>query len=892
MQPASSPIAAGSAPQSVAIGDFNRDGKPDFAVANNVSGNVTILLNNDGGFSQAAGSPVGAGSGPRSVVVGDFNVDGKVDLAVANVYSDNVTILLGNGTGGFNQPSGSPVDGGTTPICVAVGDFNLDGKPDLALANFRSNAVTILLGDGGGGFAQAAGSPVGVGTSPGSVAVGDFNLDGKVDLAVSNADSDNVSILLGNGNGGFTQPVGSPVGAGDFPISVAAGDFDLDGTPDLAVASANSHNITILSGDGGGGFVQALGSPVSLPSAPISVAVGDFNLDGKPDLAAATSPNHVTILMGNGVGGFVEPAGSPLGAGAGPFSVAVGDFNLDGKPDLAIANQDSNSVTIQLNTCDAFPCSGVGFMQPAGSPVGAGSSPVSEAVGDFNLDGKSDLAVVNFPNTLTILLGNGSGGFIQSNGSPIGVGTFPSSVAVGDINLDGKPDLIVANEASNDVTILLGDGSGGFTQPADSPISAGNAPFSVAVGDFNLDGKLDLAVADDASNNVTILLGNGLGGFAQSAGSPFAAGIAPVSIAVGDFNRDGKPDLAVGNNFLGNVTILLGDGSGAFTQAVGSPISAEPDTYSVVSGDFNRDGRSDLAVVNRNSNNVTILLGNGSGGFAQATGSPVSVGSIPDSLVVGDFNLDGKADLAVANFGSNNVTILMGDGSGGFTNSVGSPVNAASNPYSVVAGDFNRDGKPDLAVANHGSNNATILLNTCLPNIPPTITCPANVSAITNQSVCPSPGCAVVSYPAPVASGSGSVTVSCTPASGSCFSTGATSVTCTATDGTGNHASCSFAITVFDECLQDDSNGSTVLLFSSLTGDYSFCCGGTTLTGRGTITRRGCLISLNQSAGDRRLTAQIDKGVYKGSATMQSPPGAVKCVIADRDIRNNTCKCP
>src|SRR5262245_57650525 len=408
-----------------------------------------------------------------------------------------------------------------------------------------------------------------------------------------------------------------------------------------------------------GGFTPA-GSPVDVGTNPFSVAVGDFNLDGKPDLATANSADStVTILLGDGMGGFT-PAGSPVFVGTDPLSVAVDDFNLDGKPDLATANADSNNVTILLNTCDARPCSGIAFTQPAGSPVGVGTDPVSVAVGDFNLDGKPDLAVANqVSNTVTILLGDGMGGFTQPAGSPVGVGAGPFSVAVGDFNLDGKPDLAVANHTSNNVTILLVDGMGGFTPPAGSPVGVGAWPFSVPVRAFNLDGKPDLATANQNSNTVTILLGDGMGGFTQPAGSPVGVGALPLSVAVGDFNLDGQPDLAVANTGTNNVTILLGDGMGRFTQAAGSPVGAGAPPRSVAVGDFNLDGKPDLAVANTSSNNVTILLGDGAGSFTQPAGSPVTAGDTPRSVAVGDFNLDGKPDLATANTGSNNVTILL-----------------------------------------------------------------------------------------------------------------------------------------------------------------------------------------------------------------------------------------
>ena len=170
-------------------------------------------------------------------------------------------------------------------------------------------------------------------------------------------------------------------------------------------------------------------------------------------------------------------------------------------------------------SCALTGCADANFW--AASPVGTGHAPQSVVVGDFALDGKPDLATANQDsNNVTILRGNGFGSFIQTIGSPVGVGNFPRTVAVGDFNLDGKPDMVTANALSNNVTILLGNGTGGFTQPAGSPVSTGNFPFSVAVGDFNTDGKPDLATANTSSNNVTILLGDGLGGFTQPAGSP------------------------------------------------------------------------------------------------------------------------------------------------------------------------------------------------------------------------------------------------------------------------------------------------------------------------------------------------------------------------------------
>ncbi len=363
------------------------------------------------------------------------------------------------------------------------------------------------------------------------------------------------------------------------------------------------------------------------------------------------------------------------------------------------------------------------FTTAPGSPFAVGSDAASIAVGDFNGDGNLDLAVGSVASqNVTIFLGNGAGGF--SAGTPVAAGLFPYSVAVGDFNGDGKLDLVVADTSSNTVTVLLGNGTGRFSPAAGSPFAAGPDPFSLAVGDFTGSGKLDLAVAN-AGHDVTVLLGNGTGGFGYAPGSPFVAGSDPDSIVVGDFNGDSKLDLAVANARGNNVTVLLGDGTGGFSPAPGSPFAAGANPTSVAVGDFNGDGKLDLAVTNAGSNGVTVLLGNGSGGFSPAPGSPISVGSLPYSLVVGDFNGDNNLDLAVANTISNSVTVLLGNGSGGFSAAPGSPFAAGSEPYAIAVGDFNGDGKPDLAVTSY-YGTVTVFLNTfsytCTNTAAPVIT--------------------------------------------------------------------------------------------------------------------------------------------------------------------------
>ncbi len=412
------------------------------------------------------------------------------------------------------------------------------------------------------------------------------------------------------------------------------------------------------------------------------------------------------------------------------------------------------------DACQTGVCASPVTLVPApGSPAGSGSGPYFVAAGEFNGDGRPDLAVADyFSNDVTILLGNGSGGFAQPAGSPVAAGLGPAAIAVGDFNGDGRSDLAVAGNGSGDVTILLGNGAGGFTQPGGSPIGTGPGPISVAVADFNLDLKPDIAVADNLSNNVTILLGNGAGGFTQAAGSPVGAGSGPMSVAAGLLNGDGMPDLAVANNQSNNVTILLGNGAGGFTQAAGSPVAAGSGPVAVAIADLGGGGGRDLAVVNNQSDTVSILLGNGSGGFAPAPGLPVPAGPAPASIAVADFNLDGRPDLAVVASGNDTVRIVIGDNTGRFGRPPGSIFGVASTPYSSATGDFNLDGKPDLAVAGFFQDAVTILLGN--PSLAPDGTACDDGNACTGGDFCAAGVCQAGAQPGD-ADGDGHAPSSC-----------------------------------------------------------------------------------------------------------------------------------
>jgi hypothetical protein len=342
-----------------------------------------------------------------------------------------------------------------------------------------------------------------------------------------------------------------------------------------------------------------------------------------------------------------------------------------------------------------------------GGVLSAGRNPASFEAADVNGDGHLDFAVANQgSDEVTVLLGNGAGGFSAAPGSPTGVGDGPVAVATADLNRDGEVDLAVANGSSNDATVLLGNGSGGFGAAPGSPIRLGGNPADIASADLNGDGHADLALSVWQENwRVAILLGDGAGGFTPAPGSPVAVGVrsGTVGIAFADLNRDGKRDLIVAPDESRVLSIRFGDGTGQFGAATTIAAGYGPSALAVA--DLNRDGRLDLAVGTRYSDRgrqqtkLMIMLGNGAGGFRRAPGSPMAIPGIPLSVAVADLDADGRLDVAVANSDAHSVTVLLGNGAGRFRPATDSPFPVPS-PTELAAADLNGDGRVDFAVAS------------------------------------------------------------------------------------------------------------------------------------------------------------------------------------------------
>ena len=661
--------------------------------------------------------PVGPDS--FSVATGDFNGDGIVDLVSANQGNNTVSVVLGNAVGGFNAAASYAT--GPSPSAIITGDFNNDGILDLAVTDANcsvqgnnpsivceAGSVSILLGNGDGTFQPHVDFPTGKASF--GIAAGDFNGDGKLDLAIVNDDS-TVSVLIGQGDGTFQPQVvyNSPDGA----AGLAIGDFNNDHKLDLVVAGA--HGPSALLGNGDGTFQSPL-TQTALTQAPITsvagqtsqsssgLAVADFNLDGKLDLY-----ENGSLFLGNGDGTFVLHAIYRTAASA----VAV-DLNGDGKPDLVLGLGDE--VAILLGNGDGSFQTEVDYA--------AFASDVS--VTDVNGDGRLDLVGGEVasgctppmcftsstgPGSISILLGVGDGTFVGETNYPL-QGEYPAGQVVSaDFNGDGEPDFaaqIAFSPTNLDLGVFLGNGNGTFQAQISTPLLQNMT--SMAAADLNADGKADVAVAytncaEGTSTclpgDVAVLISNGDGTF-QPAVS-YAAGLQPEYLTIGDFNGDTKPDLAVSNSLSNTISILLNNGNGTFKTHVDYPTGLQPDN--IVSGDFNGDGKLDLVVLMQTG--ISVHLGNGDGTFQPHVDYPVFSQSseAPVSIAAGDFNQDGKLDLALTTQ-AGPALILLGNGDGTFQ----TPIPAGIGGY-ISVGDFNGDGKPDLLTsAQYGTGFSTIQL--------------------------------------------------------------------------------------------------------------------------------------------------------------------------------------
>ena len=778
----------GLSPVQALTGDFNGDGKLDVVVAGNCSsGNlpncpaggsvVAVYLNNGDGTFQA---PIlsGAELPPfiRSIAVGDFNNDGKLDVAVAadcrstqNCSDGSISILLGNNDGTLTQSSQYTFNGFVLYAnTLAVGDFNGDGNLDLAVglgcySGCSLGAIEVYLGDGTGKL----GSPthyITVGNAGLFPVVADFNGDGNLDiLAVSPAAPNptglsSITLLAGNGNGTFQSPAVTSLSFSGAQGVVTA-DFNGDGNPDLAILTYYG-GVEVLFGKGNGKFQN----PVAYNTVPYgsTISISDLNNDGKPDLVvgiAGNSENSAIPLINQGSGIFNVGTSYPLG-GWESASVVEGDFNLDGKTDIVLASECSETPSLDNHcpdgTLSVLLGNGDGTMQRA-APANLTVTNHYTVLADMNGDGILDLVGTedcyqnncgNAQGGIFVALGIGNGQFSPAMEFPAVVSN-PTGLAVADLNGDGHPDVIVNGygNSSSEVAVFLGSLDGSLGSATTYPLAEFANGFPV-IGDFAGNHKLGVAVVQQSQHGspsgVGILLGNG-NGTLQPEVFTETTEIYPFALAVGDFNKDGKADIAamgITNGFGtdGGITVMLGNGDGTFTvkpDPDGNPsfnyfytcnstdacvflasypsdglISLyQPQIAAIIAADLNGDGNVDLIIANEcrlsdsgcSTGALVWFYGNGDGTFQTPILNASPAQQLFDAnylgVAVGDVNGDGKPDIVASTLSG--VAVYLAP----FTSGT---IYATSLHYDAevpAIGDLNGDGAPDIAISNGAVSN-------------------------------------------------------------------------------------------------------------------------------------------------------------------------------------------
>ena len=771
---------------SMAKGDFNGDGIPDVAVAGfacaNGSGNpansIAIYLGDgQGGFK--APSYYSAGPCPYQVIAGRVRGDSAPEdlIIVDGGVGNNVTVLLGNGDGTFQSPiTVASFVGGIT--AAAIGDFNGDGKPDLAIAAWGGsgetggnlNTVAILLGNGDGTF-QAPSFYKSL-NNPYGIAVGDFNKDGKLDIALRNPEA--LAVSLGNGDGTFlpgyvilAEPttlvsVNPPGPILNGLVSFTIGDFNEDGNLDIAAAE-DGERVDVLLGTGTGAFappVTYLNNAHQTGSGGGQITSARLSNNGHVDLVVNTGyGTTLAVFRGNGDGTFQSPLVYPLPQ-YDDEGLIVADVNGDGAADIITGTMggrgggSSNYLTVLLNDGNG----GFGPPPPLFSVIapynrGTTTNAVGITMADLTKTGTLDLVVtdwdvpieplangqlpplptINFPTqqvdthgTISILAGNGDGTFQTEQ--QYFVGGRPIAVQTADLTGDGKIDIVVVNAFDNTLSILKGNGDRTY-QPAIS-VPVGANPTSLALADLNGDGKPDIAVTNLVDSTVAVLINQSTPGtISFKAPVNYAVGTYPAGVVSGDFNHDGKLDLAVINSgyFFSaddagkhtTLSILLGNGDGTFAAAATQKLFDADGGNAIAAADLGR-GEIDLAVVHFGNGQVIILHGNGDGTFTAAGSYRVNAGA--EGLVMADFNGDGKPDLAVSGLNDYSIALLVGNGDGTFvpavnqTDDTARPFGIATwgYPAFMAAGDLNGDGKPEIVTTHLFESAVAVLRNTSL----------------------------------------------------------------------------------------------------------------------------------------------------------------------------------
>jgi hypothetical protein len=755
--PAGRFAAADAKPYGLAFGRFNEDAYPDLVTAA-AAGSALVVLMNDGsgGFAPPVTVPVDKAT--IAVAAGDLNGDRLDDIAAAHPDGEEVALYLNQGQGRFSK--GGSLSALSRALLIA--DLNKDGKPDLVSANDAEGTVSVFLARDRGEFSPA--KEIKTSAEPQTLHAADLNGDGWMDLVAASPDADSVSILTNRGDGSFEH-------TGDVavrqPSAVGTTDIDGDGRLDLVVAERESGAVAVLFQEGGS-FRPAIRFPAGGDHVT-SLAVADLNRDGSPDIATANMASDTVSVLLKGVrvpriekfspastarvqlvkGGLdseirarfnTELDADSLAGGVLVYASQSGyhqaeliyderDHTVTVKPhgaksklqapgrvvDFTPGEQVAVSFTKAVRSRVGIPIgNSPTFLFTVASPQGSGQFveaaridcvkiPGTLRAADMDNDGRIDIvALCREVDGIRVHFNSGGASFAHHDSVFLPTkGYGPWDLVPADFNRDGKIDIAVVNTFSSDLTIIYNEGNRKFSEPMNLPSGAG--PMSLASSDLDGDGYLDVVTVTKGFPAVLVFINDRKGGFKEPVSYHVAP--SPYDLTAKDLNGDGSPDLVMTNLESDRGTILMNNGDGSFRKGEEFPLQlAKALTEEPV--DVDNDDQVDIVTVNTASDDISIFLNRGKDKFEQQANVPV--GLTPTDKVFGDFNGDGFVDMAITLDGGK-VTMLLNNGNGTFRRA--DTLAVGKNPTSPVSADFNGDGTLDLVVANQYSFDLSVLIN-------------------------------------------------------------------------------------------------------------------------------------------------------------------------------------
>jgi phosphodiesterase/alkaline phosphatase D-like protein len=767
-------FATSNSPYGVAIGDLDGDGLPDICTSNWTGSNISVLRNKISSapttvtsFAPATG-PIGA-----TVTITGNNFDpvpsnnivrfGAVKAIVNSASATQLTVTVPIGAS-YQPISVTNITSGLTAYSEKPFNVTFPSSKVIDKASFSSPAASIP------------------GTAPFFIAYADFDLDGKIDMVTSNPGSNTISVFKNTSTtgslsaGSFQTKV--DFSTGTLPYGVAVGDIDGDGKPDIAVTNHGSNSVSVFRNTTVPGSINtgSFAAKIDFSTGvwPHLLSIKDIDGDGKPDIAVANKNSlTVSILRNTSTQGIINSeAFSPkidFSTGTEPYGVEVADIDADGRQDVIITNTKSNSVSVYRNI-------GAPGLMDSGSfssrvDFTTGTDPMAVCLQDIDLDGKPDMVVTNRSDgTVSLFRNSSSPGVINSGSFEARVdlisGLATNLLSIGDIDGDGKADIIVTNTGGNSISVfrnLSTPGvltSGSFSLKNDFDC---NEPYGIAVFDIDNDGKMDIAAANQSINSLSLMrnlvnIQPVISSFTPSSGpigtsvtitgtnfssvpsentvwfgavkatvnaatstqltvtAPAGATYQPITVTVnGLTSYSAKPF---------NITFSSSQIIDATSMAPKVDLSGGGKPYHVAVGDIDGDGKPDIATVNlHTSNTVSIYRNIGNTGSLDA-GSfapriDLATDTNPYGVIIGDIDGDGKKDLAVSIGNSGVVSVFRNIGSPGAitTGSFAEKVSfqTGSNPFGIDMGDIDGDGKPELVTANFAGNSFSVLRNTSIP---------------------------------------------------------------------------------------------------------------------------------------------------------------------------------